>query len=91
VLVVELFADKDDRWYVRVLRQGRPERYALPPLTLVVRLWPVPNSGATRGSLSLQGDERRAGFQYSEQLAVLVRDWLAAGAPGQEQPAREGM
>jgi hypothetical protein len=81
-LVVELFADEGRHWQVRVLGQGEPALYALAPVTLVVRLWRVPNSEAVRGSVSVGGSGEWAGFQYSDRLALLVRDWLAGDTPG---------
>lgn len=81
-LVVELFEDESRRWRVRVLGQGEPAIFPLAPLTLVLRLWRVPNSEAVRGSVSVDGSDEWAGFQYSDRLAVLVRDWLASDAPG---------
>jgi hypothetical protein len=81
-LVVELFATDDQHWYVRVLGRGEPERHALTPATLIVRLWPVPNSDAIRGSVSLVGSEGWASFQCSELLVTLLRTWLARGSPG---------
>jgi hypothetical protein len=90
VLIIELFAGEGERWYIRVLGQGEPERYALTPITLVVRLWPVPNSNARRGSVSVRDSDSWAGFQYSDQLEALVRDWLTGGTPGQERPSHQG-
>lgn len=82
-LVVSVQPSGDDCALI-VDRGAGPERIALTPATLVIRLWRNAASMTLRGSIGLHGSDIVVPIQIGAGLELLLRAWLFDGrsSPG---------
>lgn len=78
-LVVRLQRATDGTWSIFADDAATTHVIPLAPMTLVVRLWRSGPEGILRGSIELQGLNRRAPIQSNSQLEELIRAWLLSG------------
>jgi hypothetical protein len=75
-LVVRLQTAHDGTWYISVDGTQEARMIPLVPLTVVLRLRRVRQTGVLRGTIELQGTTLSAPIQTNRQLEELVRVWL---------------